>query len=372
MKRLLFMLLATQVSSCQNKEAQNQPTEKKQTKEMQTTQDIKTVFQWHEGVNAPAGYPVEVYRGGLEDPSTSLAGMGGSANIWGSPSSGMSNGIKGIPKRLNCIWVAYAEDCEYKIDCTIDYDKMLHLFNEGFYSGMRKMGKKRDTYNAITVGFAPGGVVVVWLSGAGKQVEVGRYQGEKTKISQAEINSLDSHERLLFDPIDRKSTMENTGVVPLAIQEANKNKPIPFGLWDSYREKYSWRPKYIIQNDGKMDDDVGLEMFNAEKESLIYEIFDENKFEKRAIPNVISFGWWDKYGLGYGANIDFDEEEIFAGFHSIYKDSKEGDAEIEIKTNMTNTFLTIKLKGNGKEIPILKAKIEVFESRAVTKRYKKE
>ena len=121
-----------------------------------------------------------------------------------------------------------------------------------------------------------------------------------------------------------------------------------------------------------MDDDVGLEMFNAEKESLIYEIFDENKFEKRAIPNVISFGWWDKYGLGYGANIDFDEEEIFAGFHSIYKDSKEGDAEIEIKTNMTNTFLTIKLKGNGKEIPILKAKIEVFESRAVTKRYKKE
>lgn len=366
---VLFIILVIYLASCQNPQVKKQVTEVVDT---QTIQDIKTVFQWHEGVNAPEGYPVEVYRGGLEDPSTSLSGMGGSDNIWGSPSSGMSNGIKGIPKRLNCIWVAYAEDCEYKIDCAIDYDKMLYLFNEGFYSGVRKMGKKWDTYNAITVGFAPGGVVVVWLSGADKQVEIGRYQGEKTKITQAEINSLDSHERLLFDPADRKSTMENKGVIPLAVQDANKNKPIPFRLWDSYREKYSWRPEYIIQNGGLMDDGVRIEMFNAEVENLIYEIFNENKFKKRAIPSRIDLGWWDKEGQGYGGEINFEEKEIFEAFNSIYKDSEDGNVAIEIKANMTNTFLSIKLRGNNKEIPILKAEVDVYESSTLTKRFKKE
>ena len=368
MKILITLLLLTQLAACQNKTVPTQTT----TANQQATKTMETIFKWDEGVNAPEGYPVEVYRGGFENGFTSLSGMGGSDNTWGSPSSGMSSGEKGIPHRINCIWVAYAEDCMYEIDCEIDYNKMLLLFNEGFYSSVRKMGKKMDTYTHITAGFAPGGVVVIWLAGAGKQVEVGRYQGKKTTVSQAEINSLDSHERLLFDPVDRKRTMENPKITPPEVQEANKNKPIPFGLWDTYREKYSWRPTFIIQREGKMSDQFRFEMINGEVETLIYEIFEENKFEKRAIPKRFVFGYWDKDGQGYGGEIDFDEKEIFEAFATIYKDGKEGDTEIELKANMINTYLAIKLKGNGKEVAILKAKIEVYESRAVTRRYKKQ
>ena len=364
MKNLFLFLFLTQLVSCQKKPTTQQL--KTQTNAM--GKPLQTIFKWKEGVNAPLGYPVEVYRGGFENGFTSLSGMGGSSNTWGSQSSGMSSGEKGIPHRIKCIWVAYAEDCEYEIDCDIDYDKMLRLFNEGFWDIIFGFKKEKDTYNHITVGFAPGGVVVVWLVGGAKQVEVGRYQGKKIKISQAEINSLDSHEKLLFDPADRKETMMDTRDVPLEF----RNKPIPFGLWDTYRQKYSWRPTFSIQREGKIEECYRIEMFNAEVEMPIYEVFDENKFQKRAIIKRIVFGWWDKNRQGYGAEVNFDEKEIFEAFDKIYKDNKEGDTEIEFYVNMANTYLSIKLKGNGKEVPILKAKIEVFESREVTSRYKKQ
>ena len=375
MKIFITLLLLTQLGSCQNKTKLDKTTQpQKTTTTMNDNTPIQRYFKWEQGVNAPAGYPVEVYRGGLESVSgfTSLSGMGGSSNTWGSPSSGMSSGEKEAPNRINCIWVAHAEDCMYKIDCAIDYDRMIQLFNEGFIDSNRRRGRKMDTYDVITTGFAPGGVVVIWLVGCDRQVEVGRYQGEKFTVPQAEINSLDSHQQLLFDSVDRKRIMKNPMIVPLEIQEAHKNKPIPFGLWDTYREKYSWRPTFVIQREGKMEEDVRFSMFNGEVETLIYETFDENKFEKRALPKRIVIGWWDKEGKGYGGEVNFDEKEIFEAFATIYKDSKEGDAEIEFKANVTNTYLVIKIKGNGKELFISESKVEVFESRAVTRRYKKQ
>ena len=374
MKIFITLLLLTQLDACQNKTKQDKITHlQKTTTTMNDNTPIQRYFKWQEGINAPAGYPIQVYKGGLESVSgfTGLSGIGISSNTWGSPSSGMSSGEKEVPNRINCIWVAYAEDCMYKIDCEIDYDKMIKLFNEGFTSSNRRRGRKMDTYDVITTGFAPGGVVVIWLSSGDKQVEVGRYQGEKFTVPQAEIDRLDPSEHIIFETEDRKRIMKNPKIVPPEIQEAHKNKPIPFGLWDTYREKYSWRPTFVMQREGKMDDDTGFSMFNGENETLIYETFDENKFEKRAIPKDVGFGWWDKEGQGYGAYVVFDEKEIFEAFATIYKDNKKGDAEIELKANMTNTYLVIKMKGNGKEVFITKAKIEVFESREVTRRYKK-
>ena len=364
MKIFITLLLLTQLGSCQNKTKLDKTTQpQKTTTTMNDNTPIQRYFKWEQGVNAPAGYPVEVYRGGLESVSgfTSLSGMGGSSNTWGSPSSGMSSGEKEAPNRINCIWVAHAEDCMYKIDCAIDYDRMIQLFNEGFIDSNRRRGRKMDTYDVITTGFAPGGVVVIWLVGCDRQVEVGRYQGEKFTVPQAEINSLDSHQQLLFDSVDRKRIMKNPMIVPLEIQEAHKNKPIPFGLWDTYREKYSWRPVFELPNESKLEDDVSFSMINGERKTLLYEIFDENKFEKRAIPIGLSFSWFDKKGQGHSGNVDFDEKEIFEVYKKIYETDKNSNAELVFKINMTNTYFSVKLKGNGKEFPITDNKITVFE-----------
>jgi Protein of unknown function (DUF2931) len=364
MKTLLTsLLLLTLSGACQNKK--QQPV----TPPPMTTTKTELEIKYKPTISCPPGYPVEVYRGGL------TYGKGGFSPLtlsthsgirgWGCIGASMTE-EEAIPDGLKLIWLSYAEDCMYKIECPIDFDKMLEKFQEGYQDSMyffnRKGQYKLITYDYIVVGFAPGGVVVVWLAGGGKQVEIGRYQGEKTTVPQAEIDRLDNHDRLLFDPVDRKRTMNNPKIVPPEIQEAHKNKPIPYGLWDTYRERYSWRPIFTVQREGSMFD-CGMEMFNGENESLFDQTLLKNEFSKRAIPKRINIGWRDKTGQNYSGTLDFDEKEIFDAFAEIFKDKKDGQAEIELRVNIPNNYITVFIKGNGKELGLnKKIKVDIFES----------
>jgi hypothetical protein len=368
MKRLLFMLLATQLSSCQNKEAQNQPTEKKQTKGVQTSQTEK--FKYQATGNCPVGYPVEIYRGGFESSDGGYVDLQAGTHTgiagWGHVGGGMSTLVKTVPNRLHVQWVAYAEECVYEIDTEIDYEKMVQYFKEGYQNSgaFLNYGEyKMETYTAIVVGYAPGGAVFIWLNGSGKQVEIGRYQGKKVIIPQEEIDKLDGFEKLMLQKSECERIMNNPKIVPPDVMEANRDKSIPFDLWDSYRQKYSWRPTFIVQHDGNAFN-ARLNMFNAEFEGLFGESLSKNEFVKRAIPKQIQISWRDKDLQNYGGSLWFDENEIFAAFAEVYKDRPEGKAEIELRINVTNTFVTAWVIGNGKEVGInLKTKVEVFKSR---------
>lgn len=380
----LFLATNTLISSCQEKKENDKQANNLSVKDTLTT--METNFKWQEGLSCPSGYPIQVYRGWLEGPlvsngvneepnsTTSIYGFGTTTGTgyWGENSSGMSQGEKPIPQRLNCTWYSYVEDVMYHINTELDYQKMVKLFNEGFQSSVRKRGKVMITYDTITVGFAPGGVVVVWLQNGGRQVEIGRYQGNKVVISPKEIASLDSHERLLFDPVDRARTLKNPKIISPEVQEVNKNKPIPYGLWDSYRIKYSWRPSFAFVREGKLNDILSFDMFNGEAETLLDNEITENLYHERAIPKGLYIGWLDKMGQGYGGNIFFDEKEIFTAFKELNTKNPGANIDLEIKINPGSEYLGITLKNEMNTIPLKKSKLEVFESRSLTKKYKKE
>ncbi|PAM94566.1 hypothetical protein B4N84_11335 [Flavobacterium sp. IR1] len=354
-----LVLLFTVTISCQNK---------KENKEMNIEK-----FYYQPTITCPLGYPVEVYRGGLESQDGSFeplnlgthTGKGG----WGHTGGSMSSGIKSIPNRLNLIWVSYAEDTFYSIDCDIDYNKMVEKFKEGYQNSaffFNKNGEyKKETYTYIVVGFAPGGVVVVWLAGSGREVEIGRYEGEKIVVSNEEIAKLDNHDRLIFQQDYRKKTMLNEKIVPIEVQQANKNKAIPYGVWDEYRKRYSWRPTFVqnvVDDSAFVIRKVRMDMFNGEFESLFDQSLIKNEFSERAIPKKVNFSWKDKNGQVYSGTIDFDEEEVFKAYSEIFKDNKDLKIEIEFKVNTLNTFIKVILKSVDKEISLSKTKIDVFKS----------
>ncbi|UTN02194.1 DUF2931 family protein [Flavobacterium bizetiae] len=355
LRALIFGMLISLTVSCQNK-PQNRMLE-------DYTKLPK--FEWVENVCSPLGYPIEVYRGGLEGNTYASLSQGVTTGEWGSSGGGTNNGVKPLPSRINCIWVSYAENCTYSIDSDIDYQRMVQLFKEGYPDSNRKFGKKQTTFDTVLVGFAPGGVVVIWAMGAGRTVEVGRYKGEKYTVPQAEIDKLDNHERLLFDATDRKNIMLNTKVIPLEVREAHAGKPIPFGLWDTYRTRYSWRPTFVLRTEGEMVATY-YDMFNGEAEEIFAEGLIENKFEKRAIPKRINFGWRDKEGQGYGGRIIFDEQEILNAFEEIYKDDIEGASELQFSINYANDYVTVLLKQREKEIRLPKTKVKVYHSSKLT------
>ena len=80
---------------------------------------------------------------------------------WGSSGRSMRGGVKQIPNRLQATWVSYAEDCMYEIHTEIDYDKMLQLFNEGYYTPSKNENPepRKQNYDEIIVGWLP----VAWL-----------------------------------------------------------------------------------------------------------------------------------------------------------------------------------------------------------------
>jgi hypothetical protein len=345
------LLLLTITTACQNKQ------QNKENKEMNIEK-----FYWMESTSSPIGYPIDVYQGGIG--SVSLAN-GTDTGPWGLAGNGMSSGIKEVPRRLDVVWLSYAENTFYSIDCEVDYDKMVRLFKEGYLNSMAFFNRdvlEKETYRTIVVGFAPGGVVVVWLYGAGKQVEIGRYQGKKTVIPPSEIAGLDRHDQLIFQDDYRKKIMLNEKIVPLEVQKANKNKPIPYGLWDTYREKYTWRPEFIVQNEGKMESTY-FTFFNGEEEEQFDQSLIKNEFTERAVPKAVNLGWRDKTGQSYGAEIVFDEEEIFNAYNEVRKDNKESKAELQMRVNIPNDFVTFMLKGNDKEIRLPKTKVKVYKSR---------
>jgi hypothetical protein len=348
LKTLAIALFITITSSCQNK------------KNMTTQEQEEPKFEWEEGMNSPEGYPMEVYRGGFDWPYVSL-NLGTTTGEWGNKGGGMSHSIKPLPSKINCIWVSYAERCHYKINTEIDYDKLLKLFQEGYPDSNRKFGKRKTTFNHVVAGFAPGGVVVVWAAGAGRQVEIGRYKGEKFVVPQAEIDGLDASERLLFSEKEYDRIMNNTRIVPLEVCEANAGKPIPHGLWDSYRTRYIWRPVVEVQQEGLIDG-VGFELYNAEFDNLFDERLNKNDFEKRAIPKSISFSWKDSKEQGYAGEVDFDEEEIFKSFKETYKDNQDAIAELIITINYSNNFATVLIKQGENKIRLTKTKVNIFKT----------
>lgn len=324
-------------------------------------------FDWKDATSCPLGYPMEVYRGGLEGNGgfvSLYAGTTSGTGYWGEASDGLGSGKKPIPSRLNVTWLSYAENKFYHIDTDIDFEKMLDLFKKGFDTKDANAKIRHEEYNTIIVGFAPGGVVVIWVAGIAKQVEIGRYQAEKTVIPQSEIAGLDSHDALLFQQSEVDRIMSLDTMVPLEVQKANKNKPIPFGLWDTYREKYLWKPVFVMQNDGelKKDTEVSLEMFNGEKENVFVEKFPLENFEKQAVPNGVGFVFNDKEKQSYGASCDFNEESALNAFKEVFGDHPENiTANVEIRVNIPNDFFTVMLKGNGKEVFIKTENLEVFK-----------
>ena len=133
-------------------------------------------FEYEANTAAPLGYPIEVYKGGFinTDNGSFVSLWGGittGKHSWGTATGGgWGHSEQTIPNRLHVIWFSYAESCFYEVDTEIDKLKMLALFREG-YDWMSANGNIRHkVYDEIIAGFAPGGVVVIWVAGRDRQV----------------------------------------------------------------------------------------------------------------------------------------------------------------------------------------------------------
>lgn len=365
-KYFLSVLFFIQISCQEKKDHQ-----KTKTKAM-------TRYEWLDATSAPLGYPVDVYRGGLESENGEFTSLfsGITGGIWGDANRGMSNGEKAVPNHLHVIWVAYAEKIFYEIDSDIDFEKMSKLFKEGYMVPSMSQDNpkpRKENYNQIIVGFAPGGVVVIWLSGAGRQVEVGRYQGKKIEIPKSEIDALSpGPQKNMFDPEYQRKIIHEFGIVPKEVVQANEGKPIPYGLWDRYRQRYNWSLQFIPPDKGQLKE-VFYFHFNGENENLFGEtqlkdysqIIPKNLLwstvNQLSVPSKMNITWLD--GNRYYCQIQFDEDEILSAFKEISKADPDAKIVLQVQVNIPKTAAAVKLINGNDEIWLKKNKILIGKTK---------
>ena len=326
--------------------------------------NVDPKYEWGVAVNTPIGYPIRFYAG-------RVGGMSIIDEIyttteepdWGEAFSYENTSLETLPKDIDMVWLSYKEDCFYRLKTAIDYEKIAKLFKNGYKRRVPNGEVRHTTYNTIVAGLAPGGVVVLWVGrGYLKITEIGRYQAEKIELREPE--GLDNHQRLIFDKEYAKRLLTNNTIIPEDFREANKNKPIPFGLWDSYRDhQYQWYPTFEIPN-GKIGD-VDYQYWNGEADTFFFTDFITLEGQKdvfapqelyrdiRKLPlyKEIRFTYKAEDGIKYGVGLQFDWEDILATYKKVFGEHpEEVKAHLDIRLNAANTETSICLVGdNGKE-----------------------
>ena len=334
-------------------------------------------YDWGVAVNAPIGYPIRFYGAmvGGTPISRELYSKTREPD-WGNAAGYESTSMDKLPKSVDMVWLSLKEDCFYRLKTAIDYEKIAKFFKNGYKRRVPNGEIRHTTYNTIVVGLAPGGVVVLWAGrGYLKITEIGRYQAEKIELREPE--GLDNHQRLIFDKEYAKRLLTNNTIIPEDFREANKNKPIPFGLWDSYRDhQYQWYPTFEIPN-GRIGD-VDYQYWNGEADTFFFtdfitleeykDVFVPKELYRdiRELPlfKEIRFNYKAEDGIKYGVLVQFEWEDTLEAYKKVFGERPdEVKAHLDIRMNRINSYLTVRLVGdNGKEAFIEPKLIDIGEA----------
>ncbi|MGN7812415.1 DUF2931 family protein [Flavobacterium sp. 22076] len=312
----------------------------------------KENFSWGSTITAPHKYPVEIHKGYLANDKemiTPYVNTGTSTGDWGFGNNAYAGG-KTIPTNLSLVWISYAEKKFYKIQAVLPDDKILALFKEGYMNKDFDGKWKHITYNDITVGLAPGGLVVIWLTGKNHSVEVAHYQAKETLVSANEFYR-NPHERNQQEFYDVFYNSE----VPKETQEYIKNNGVPVTLWEEYRTKYNYRFDLQFHKTDKESNDRESEYVNGEKE--IVKIEDLNSYQTKALPSYCRF-WFSQYN----AEAEFDGEEIVKAFKKISKNHPDKNIDIEAKVAFMYKTVDFIVKCEREEIPLHNVVVRMWKN----------
>ncbi|MBA6315723.1 DUF2931 family protein [Cellulophaga baltica] len=318
-------------------------------------QDDMKKYEWRPTACAPKYYPAEVIKGDFYmDDGTSIYIPTGHTLMhgWGDTGAIHLSGpdFKQVPSSFSIKWVSYLEGKFYGGNFQLPKEKITDYFEKGFVD---RRGIQR-TYTKTVIGLAPGGVLVVWLLGPGKVVEIERYQAKEIEVHIEDFKPYSA------TTLSNYLTSARNRIVNDDIRGAIDVDNIPFGIWDIYRKKYEWNPTIDFKNQSNVElTNVYFSYYNGE----MFRTIGSNKKamvkEQRAIPKESGITWTDGNGNEFGATITFDDKEMLRLFHEVYLEDKNTSMEIIIQLDKYNSIITSYIKTETKTYPITKTVSEI-------------
>ncbi|WP_158799337.1 DUF2931 family protein [Pedobacter sp. L105] len=333
MKRLLMLMLAISsftISSCQEKMKK---------------------YDWIPTECAPKNYPVQIYSGYFYygEKGSIYVPDGREVNYgWGAEGSVDIAGdqLKEAPHTLELTWISFTENKNYTGKFELDTKKIDSLLSAGYPS---EIDGGKGKYDVVKVGMAPGGYVVLWLTGErNKQVEVGQFRAKPIgeldwkKVYPAMGGTFDKYINSI------RSELNDT------VKQQMKDHAIPMDYWAGLRKRYQWRP--VIESAGQIQR-IDLDYFNKERDFVFGEALKHIAFKPSAVIEEISVYWLDDKNRELRTEIKFDEQEAFA-FFSKLQGNEEGQLVVHLDKEKQDATVGLKVKDN--EVAFKQIKVQSF------------
>jgi hypothetical protein len=302
-KKIVLALLLLIITSCKDTNTN---------KIENSNMEDKDNFSWSATITNPDGYYVEIHEGYIADDKQMIApfvNLGTITQSWGYDGSGISGGNK-IPTHFSLTWLGYADKKFWKVEGKLPSDTLLNLFKTGYLHTDELDVRSKITYKHITFGLAPGGMVVVWLSGRDERVEIGVYQAEETFVDNNKFwrNPENMNQKQFLDLYYSYISPETKAEI--------KAHGLPVGKWEKYRKKYNYCFKSQIYKPTVTEEFYRrLKYYNGEEEILKEGELD--LYRKKAIPYKVSFYYKDN-GIK-GGQIIFNDQEMMRVFETLSK-----------------------------------------------------
>jgi Protein of unknown function (DUF2931) len=319
----------------------------------QSTTTMENKFDWSATLSAPQEYPIQVYSGKLiaKDYQQSLEGFGTIDFGWGVAGGSVVMGpdLKNIPHSIEIGWHSFVDQKNFEGKWPLPIDEISKLVEKGISDPKTN---KKTIYNEFIIGLAPNGLVVLWLSGAGSQIEIAHFKANQVEIDPTTVS--DPNKSIFsekYNTIVLSQLNEKFGTI-----EKIKQKQYPdTNLYEKYRVTYFWKPIFELSENFTISN-YTIQTYNGELEA---ENFKKDQtytvdLKQRGVLYKIAFSWFNlnsetKSTCWLEA---FDENELFDAYK---KFNSIEEIKLIVKVE-TDSSVTISLKSVSQEVKIKKFK----------------
>lgn len=310
------------------------------------------------GPCAAKGYPMTIEVGKFSGPDGSsfpvpsghyLEGDWGVASrVWA-----VGDEQQPAPARLDLLYFSYAEDRFYEGSFALPTAQLQAQLHAGFWD---LDDQRPATYTKLTVCVLPKGLVVVWLTGAGRQVLAGHYWAHEAAVSFQHY----------FPATDRAAMRrEQLAELPASVQAQVAAGTISARPWEAYLQAYPWQLAFSQP----------LKLTHYEASFLSGEITNYPLTPDRApylqlllgpapkaAPRRLSLHVTDVAGHRYALRADaFDEAETLAAFRALHPRAAAGPLTLLVETDKYLKKATLVLQSATEHLALTKTPVRIIE-----------
>ncbi|WP_228421900.1 DUF2931 family protein [Chryseobacterium soldanellicola] len=217
---------------------------------------------------------------------------GGSSGRWGASGATWTEQY-GTPIGADITYYASYEDKFYRLNVSFPIDTVKDYMEraysiwddlDGETKEFKRLGRGHkaanevnsyDSFTTLVFGFAPKGMVVVWLNFGNTRIELGRYQAEVVKDDKK------LEEKLFASWSMNRKEVSARDFNPYASPKE----------WDDYRIRYNWRPVVSSANPKFRLFEILNYTYNGEKEGALRPWVLNMPYKERAVPKEMVFTW---------------------------------------------------------------------------------